>query len=167
MKLLFHTTAVLPLVLAFLLTGSRGYAANDAGSRASFTRGGWVGARYVGMGKAAEVTANDVFAIYWNPAGLSSLKARETLSQDEVSEKARRGEIKDITEKDLIRFSEEGSEKNFLQVGVSACMLDIEREAGFFGAAFNLFKGVGGAGVYTIQSRDIESRDESGAFVKN
>ncbi len=139
----------------------------DAGSRASFTRGGWVGARYVGMGKAAEVTADDVFALYWNPAGLAGLRSRESLSPDEIRKKVKKGEIKDITEKDLLKFSEEGNVKNFVQIGVSAGMLDIEREAGFAGAAFNLFSGVAGVGVYTIQSRDIEARDETGALTGN
>jgi len=136
--------------------------ANDAGGRLAFTRGGWAGARYVAMGKAAEVVANDVYAIYWNPAGLCELKTQERLSPDELREKVQKGDIKDITEQDLIRFSDEGSSRFFIQLGASAAMLDVSREAGFAGAAFKFFRGVAGVGAYMIQSRGIEARDEVG-----
>lgn len=138
--------------------------AQDAGSRAAYTRGGWAGARYVGMGKAAEVVADDVYSIYWNPAGLIDVKRRAGLSSDTVHDKVSRGDISKITEKDLIQFSEEGGAGNFFQTGVSAALLDIDREAGFAGIAFPFFRGVAGCGVYTIQSRNIEGRDESGAY---
>ncbi len=142
------------------------HAEQDAGGRAAFTRGGWAGARYVAMGKAAEAVADDVFAIYWNPAGLYELKARESASRDQLEKKIEKGDISDIDEKDLVRFSEEESSRQFFQIGVSAASLDIEREAGFAGAAFKLFKGIAGAGVYTIQSRGIEARDEFGNYIQ-
>ncbi|TAL31343.1 MAG: hypothetical protein EPN93_17930 [Spirochaetes bacterium] len=138
--------------------------AQDAGSRASYTRGGWVGAKYVGMGKAAEVVADDVFAIYWNPAGLPELKNLERLTPDEIREKVKKGDVKGISEEDLLKFSEDTKAKNFFHIGVSGGMLDIERETGFAGVAFNLFSGVAGAGVYSIQSRDITATDESGSI---
>ncbi len=139
--------------------------AQDAGSRASFTRSGWVGARYVAMGKAAEVVVDDVFAIYWNPAGLTELKVKRSLSPEEIRKKAESGDIKGLTEEDLIKFSEEDESEVFFQIGVSAALLDINREAGFFGFAINLFDGVLGVGAYSIQSRDIEARDESGNLI--
>lgn len=138
------------------------YAAQDAGGRLAFTRGGWVGARYVAMGKAAEVVADDVYAIYWNPAGLCELKTKERLSPDELRERVQKGDVKDITEQDLVRFSDEGSSRFFMQLGASASMLDVSREAGFAGAAFKFFRGVAGVGAYSIQSRGIEARDEAG-----
>lgn len=154
------------ITIAFLAFANRAYS-QDAGGRAAFTRGGWVGARYVAMGKAAEVVVDDVYAIYWNPAGLSELKAKKALSPEKIKKKAEKGEINDLSEKDLINFSEEeGSEMTF-QIGISGAMLDIEREAGFMGVAFNLFNGIFGAGAYSIQSTDIESYDESGTYLRD
>ncbi len=138
--------------------------AQDAGSRASFTRSGWVGARYIAMGKAAEAIADDVYAIYWNPAGLVDLRDQQTLSADEIREKVQKGNIKGISEQDLVRFSEEGGSRAFVQTGVSAALLDVEREAGFAGIAFGLGKGVLGCGLYLIQSMGIEGRDASGNY---
>jgi hypothetical protein len=158
---LFFSVTILTLL--FLVSASH---SQDAGSRASFTRSGWVGARYVAMGKAAEVVVDDVFAIYWNPAGLSELKGKKTLSPEEIKKKAESGDIKGLTEEDLIKFSEEDESEVVFQAGVSAALLDINREAGFFGLAINLFDGVIGFGVYSIQSRDIESYDENGILLK-
>ncbi len=149
------------VVLLFSFIGSaRG--SQDAGTRASYTRGGWVGAKYVGMGKAAEVVADDVFAIYWNPAGLPELKNIERLSPDEIREKVKKGDVKGISEEDLLKFTDDSKTKNFFHFAVSAASLDLDREAGFAGVAFNLFSGVAGAGVYSIQSRDIDATDASG-----
>lgn len=139
-------------------------AAQDAGSRASFTRSGWVGSRYIAMGKAAEAIADDVYAIYWNPAGLVDLGEQQTLSPDDIREKVQKGDVKGISEQDLIRFSDEGDTRSFVQAGVSAALLDVEREAGFAGIAFGLGKGVMGCGLYLIQSRGIEGRDDSGNY---
>ena len=144
------------------------FAENDAGSsRASFTRGGWAGARYTAMGKAAEVIVDDVYSIYWNPAGLRELLNKESLSQEEIKKRATSGDISTITEKDLTRFSEEQYSKNIVQIGVSSAILAVEREAGFAGVAFNLFNGVFGIGYYGIQSRNIEARDTSGEYQKD
>lgn len=141
--------------------------AQDAGSRAAFTRGGFAGAKYLAMGRASEVVVDDVFAIYWNPAGLVGLKENERLSAEEIRERAKKGDVSTITEEDLIRFSDDEGPRTVFQLGVSAALLDIEREAGFSGVAFTAFKGVLGMGAYTIQSRNIESRDESGNYVKD
>ncbi|MCX7678403.1 MAG: hypothetical protein N2316_04215 [Spirochaetes bacterium] len=139
----------------------------EAGSRAAFTRGGFVGAKYAAMGKAAEVIVDDVFAIYWNPAGLVALKSKEHLTAEEIRSKAKKGDVSAVTEDDLIRFSDEEGPRTVIQIGASAALLDVEREAGFSGIAFTAFKGVVGMGVYGIQSLNIESRDESGNYVKS
>ncbi len=138
------------------------YAKNDAGVTAAFTRSGWAGARYIAIGKAAEVVADDVYSIYWNPAGLRELMHKKSLSPEEIQEKARSGKINSITEKDLTKFSEDEYSRFFVQVGISTAFLDLDREAGFAGAAFNLFNGVFGVGYYGIQSINIEARDEQG-----
>ncbi len=141
--------------------------AYDAGSRGAYTRGGWVGAEYVGMGRAAEVVADDVFSIYWNPAGLIELRGKKRLSEKEILDKARTGKAGDISEQDLLNFSETKSDKNVFQVGTSAAMLDAEREAGFAGIAFSSFGTVVGLGLYSITSGDINEYDENGNYLGN
>jgi hypothetical protein len=138
----------------------------NGGSSGSFTRGGWVGARYVGMGRNGEVTADDVYSIYWNPAGLTELRHTQLLSEKEIKEKAEKGKIEDLTEGELIKFSEE--EKSFsVQVGVSGSMLNFGSTTGFIGMAINLPKGVFGFGVYTIYSGGIDRRDYEGIKTGN
>ncbi|HPJ34662.1 MAG TPA: hypothetical protein PK358_07485 [Spirochaetota bacterium] len=151
------------ILMFFVILLSPLYAEN-AGSRGSYTRGGWAGARYTAAGMTGEVLADDVFAIYWNPAGLSELKVKKKLTEAQIKEKAKSGDIDDITEEDLLNFSEGQYEKLFLNIGVSYSSLDIERDAGFTGLAFNAFKGVIGAGFFSITSGDIETRDETGTL---
>lgn len=139
--------------------------AQDAGTRAAFTRGGFAGSKYVAMGKAAEVMVNDVFSIYWNPAGLVALKSKEHLTPEEIRSRAKKGNVSSITEDDLVRFSDEEGPRTVFQVGASAALVDVDREIGFSGIAFTAFKGVVGIGAYAVQSRNIESRDESGNFI--
>jgi hypothetical protein len=163
MKAVLHTYPALiasALMLAIALSDPAG--AQEAGSRASYTRGGWAGAKYVAMGKAAEVVVDDVYSIYWNPAGLAGLKEQERLTAEEIRDRAKKGDVNSISEEDLIRFSDDRQSRTAFQIGMSAAMLDIEREAGFAGAAFSMFGGVMGMGAYSIQSKDIESRDEQG-----
>lgn len=136
--------------------------AENAGSRGSYTRGGWAGAEYAATGMAGEVLADDVFSIYWNPAGLTELRAKKNLSESQVTEKAKQGNINDITEEDLLNFSESAVDRLFFNIGASYTKLDFDRNAGFAGCAFNLFKGVIGCGLYSITSSDIETRDSSG-----
>lgn len=150
------------IVIILLFATTHLFASEDAGSRASYTRTGWVGARYVALGKAAEVIVDDAFAIYWNPAGLCDMRGREPLSIDEIKSKAKKGEVDDIKEEDLVTFSESGEQKRAAQIVASGAKLAIEREAGFAGVGFSLFGGVFGAGVYSIRSSDIDTRDESG-----
>ena len=152
------------ILLSFLLfTGSYAFADN-AGGRGVFLHGGWAGARYIASGMTGEVMADDVFAIYWNPAGLSELLTKKNLTEDQITEKAKEGNVSDISEDDLLNFSEAGAEKMFFSIGVSVTRLDIERDALFSGVAFNAFSGVLGVGVYTIMSNDIETRDNLGAL---
>jgi len=137
------------------------FAAN-AGSRASFTRGGWVGARYVATGMTAEVLADDVFAIYWNPAGLTELRGKKKVSAEDLKEKVRTGNADDIKEEDLLKFSEDENEPAVVHVGASGAILDAERQACFTGVAFNLLGGVAGVGFYSIFSLDIPTYDDLG-----
>ncbi len=146
-----------------LFTGSNVFADN-AGGRGVFLHGGWAGARYIASGMTGEVMADDVFAIYWNPAGLSELLTKKDLTEDQITEKAKEGNVSDISEDDLLNFSEAGADKMFFSIGVSATRLDLERDAIFSGVAFNAFSGVLGAGVYTIMSNEIETRDGNGAL---
>ncbi|HNX24607.1 MAG TPA: hypothetical protein PKG60_11215 [Spirochaetota bacterium] len=157
MKLKFSAFIIL------LSVAAAGYAEN-AGSRGSYTRGGWAGAEYAATGMAGEVLADDVFAIYWNPAGLTELRAKKKLTEKQITEKAKQGNIEDITEEDLLNFSESDANQLFFNVGASYTKLDIERDAGFAGCAFNFFKGVIGAGLYSITSSGIETRNDSGTL---
>ncbi|MBP7736251.1 MAG: hypothetical protein KA369_09800 [Spirochaetes bacterium] len=127
-------------------------------SRGTFTRGGWVGGKYVAMGRNGEVTADDVFSIYWNPAGLTELRHTQFLTEKEIKDKARKGKVEDISESDLIRFSEE--ERSFtVQAALSGSMLTYGTNTAFFGMAINLPKGVLGLGAYTVFSGGIDRRD--------
>lgn len=132
-------------------------AASDAGSRASYLRGNLAGARYVAMGQCGEALADDVYSIYWNPAGLVRLKARTRLTPEEILDRARAGEANRITENELLSFSEPASEGNAVQVGLSGAMLDVDRNAFFGGAAFGLFGGVAGVGINSTISTKSES----------
>jgi len=153
------------IITFFMIAASAGQVyADNAGSRGSYTRGGWAGARYTAAGMTGEVLADDVFSVYWNPAGLSELKGRAKLSEGQIREKVKSGDVEDITDEDLLNFSEEEYESLFLNIGISYTSLDIERDAGFAGLAFNALKGVIGAGFFSITSGDIETRDESGTL---
>jgi hypothetical protein len=151
---------LLYFIILFFITVSS-YAEN-AGSRGAYTRGGWAGAEYAASGMTGEVLADDVFSIYWNPAGLTELRVKKKLTESQITEKAKQGKIDDITEEDLLNFSESDAGRLFFNIGASYTKLDIERDAGFAGCAFNLFKGVIGVGLYSITSPDIETRDNLG-----
>jgi len=146
----------------FLLCPVYIYANNDAGSRASFTRTGWVGSRYIAMGKAAEVVVNDVFAIYWNPAGLLAIQGPQPLTPEEIKQKAKQGKIDSISEKDLLTFSQDESSFNILQIGASGGMVAAQRYAGFGGIAYKYSGNALGIGLYSIQSPDIDTYDING-----
>jgi len=154
-------------LLAALLLVAADYSSAFAwlsGGRGVYLHGGWAGARYVASGMTGEVMADDVFSIYWNPAGLTELEVRKKLTEEEITEKAGRGRLDEITEEDLLNFSEDKEERGFFTLGISASSLDIERDAIFSGVAFKALGGVFGIGLYTIMSNDIETRDNSGAL---
>lgn len=160
MKNLYYILLTVPLIFISLAYAS----AENAGSRGAYTRGGWAGARYTAAGMTGEVLADDIFAIYWNPAGLSELRGSQKLTESQIKDKAKKGDIDDITDEDLLNFSEEHYEELFLNIGASYSSLDIERDAGFAGVAFNALHGVIGAGFFSITSGDIETRDEEGTL---
>lgn len=149
--------------IIILFIAIAGYAEN-AGSRGSYTRGGWAGARYSASGMTGEVLADDIFSIYWNPAGLTELTVRKKLTESQIADKAKQGKVDEISEDDLLNFSESDAGRLFFNIGASYTKLDIERDAGFAGCAFTLFKGVFGTGLYSITSTDIQTRDDSGAL---
>ena len=138
--------------------------AEGPGVRGAFTRGGFIGAEYIALGGAAEAVADDVFAIYWNPAGLMNLRNRKHVSADDIRRKAQADDIGGISEEDVARMNDT-SGKGFFQIGISASNLAEERRAGFAGAAAPLFSGVIATGLYSINSPDIQKRDETGAAV--
>ncbi len=155
LSLIFVSSAVLAL------SGTAAFAEN-AGGRGAFAHSGWAGARYVASGMTGEILADDVFSIYWNPAGLSELETRKKISEQKIKEDADKGKLEDITEEDILNFSEDGSEEMFFSLGASATRLDVERDALFSGVAFTAFGGVLGVGAFSLLSGDIETRDESG-----
>jgi hypothetical protein len=149
------------IAAATLVLASSGANASGAGSRGSYTRGGWVGAEYVAMGRTAEVLCDDVYSIYWNPAGLTELRYTQLTTEKEIKDKAEKGRVDDISESDLIRFTDE--EKSFsVQVGITGALLDAERSTGFVGVAINLPVGVLGIGASTLFSAGIDRRDYNG-----
>lgn len=136
------------------------------GSSGSFSRGGWVGTKYIGMGRSGEVIADDVYSIYWNPAGLTELRHTKLVTEKEIREKAEKGKVDQITDADLVKFSEE--DKSFsIQTGVSGSMLSFGAKAGFWGMAVNLPRGVLGMGVYLVYSGGIDRRDYNGVKTGN
>jgi len=141
--------------------------AQDIGERPLFTSEGWAGARYIAMGKAVEAVVDDVYAIYWNPGGIIELKGGSGILSQGGKERSKSADIEDITEEDLIRFSDEQEGRGFAQVGVSAAMLDTHRKAGFCGVAFNVLDGVAGIGLYSIESKDVKGMNEYGNFIEN
>jgi long-subunit fatty acid transport protein len=65
---------ILTVILVVLLAGTASAEFSKVGSAgAQFLKIG-VGSRYLGMGEASVATANDVYAMYWNPAGLVEIE---------------------------------------------------------------------------------------------
>ncbi len=138
--------------------------ADRGGNRGAFTRGGWSGARYIALGMTGVVMADDIFSMYWNPAGLSEMRNRKKVSEDVIAQKAGEGNYGEIDEADLLYMSETGRSRGFFSFGASYTHLDLDRDAFFGGCAFGLFQGVLGFGAYSIVSGDIETRDSSGSL---
>lgn len=66
-------------LLAFLLISTIALGQSKTGSTASSFLNNAVGAKAIGMGGAFVATANDVTALYWNPAGAARTAANEVM----------------------------------------------------------------------------------------
>ncbi len=64
------------MLVAVLALSSKGYASDPGTTGANFLELG-IGPRAIAMGDAQVGLADDVYATYWNPAGLSQLKGQE------------------------------------------------------------------------------------------
>ncbi len=118
-----------------------------------YARKGFVGAKYTAMGHCAEAIVNDVFAIYWNPAGLTGLK-EQNLNND-----AKNGNDA-ISDSELINFTDE-SEKNFFTLGLSAARIGKSDKAGYAGAAFSFFNNILGIAIYSVNCEYQTEEDEN------
>lgn len=130
----------------------------------SFTRLDYIGAEYISIGGAGEAIADDIFSLYWNPAGLVNLSGKKLTPEQNVREKAQEGDIDQISEEDLENFSKT-VKKNFFQFGASGGYVDIDRNAAFSAFAFNIGKNVLALGFSGIYSPDIEKRDNNGNLI--
>lgn len=148
------------IIISAVLLCSDIYSAG-LGVRGAFTRNCFIGSEYIASGRSCESYSDDVYSVYWNPAGLISIYNKKNLTSDEIRKKADKGEIEDISEED-IRKMDDNSRKGFLQLGFTASSIDIDRRSLFAASAFKFFNGVMAVGAYAINSPDIETRDESG-----
>jgi hypothetical protein len=147
--------------LASLLLCFQLLAGTNAGAGVDFLRSGWVGAENIALGTAVEAIVSDVYALYWNPAGLIELKGKNALSKTDIQNRARKGNITSIKENDLLDFSED-KKKTVFQMAMSGSMLDAERQAAFIGTAFSAGPGIMAIGVYSLFSLNIQGYDTTG-----
>ncbi len=155
---IFSRKLIQAIIFFYLVNGPSipySHAMSDADKKASCLRNGWIGAEYVAMGKAAEVIVDDVFSIYWNPAGLRELENTIGYADSQVTGKDRDR----IDEDDLLTFSEDNSED--IHISISAGLIDIKSQAGFIGAAFRGLNGIIGIGAYSVFLREIEFFNQS------
>ena len=143
------------IMIIFRLSLMDIFPAESAGRRASDFRNLTAGAEYTAMGKSGGAVIDDVFSIYWNPAGLGELAGMMNFSSDND-----RGNDGQITEDDLTGFSGD-REKTFL-IGASGAFIYDKSASGFLGAAFKALDGVIGAALLPVYSEDTGS-GESGA----
>lgn len=137
------------------------FASEDAGSRAAYTRLPYAGGSYVSFGCVGEAVANDVFSLYWNPAGLSEISRRTMKSAEEINQSASTGDVSGITETDLLAYDGSKSHGGF-SAGASASTLGLRGNTFFAGTAFSAFSGGLGLGAYSFHSPSIDEYDESG-----
>ena len=89
LKIKIYNILILVLSLILLNSGLDLFA-RGTGSRASFNRNAWIaGAKYAAMGSTGVVTSDDVYSIYWNPAGLTELKIKSRLTSEFINDKQR------------------------------------------------------------------------------
>jgi hypothetical protein len=155
-RIIAVTFVIIPVLISLCAEAYAG----SAGSIGAFTSSGWAGAEYIAEGSAAEATVSDIYALYWNPAGLAALAGHNTKSPDDIRKRADSGDVSGITEEDLLRFSET-RDSFFFQLGASCTQLDMDREAAFGGCAFKFFGGVLGAGALSVYSGGIDSYSDS------
>jgi hypothetical protein len=67
---------VINVVLVMLLSSAFASDTRIGASGAQFLKIG-VGSRYQGLGEASTAVVNDVYSMYWNPAGLSGVEMSE------------------------------------------------------------------------------------------
>ncbi|HRX16236.1 MAG TPA: hypothetical protein P5123_07980 [Spirochaetota bacterium] len=137
--------------------------ADSTGVRAAFSRLGIAGAHNLAMGGAVEAVTDDVFSVFWNPAGLTQLRSRKKSIREDVRTKLQQNQIDKITERDLKRLSDD-TPKFFFQLGAAASKLQEDREAAFVAGAFNLGNTVLGMGVLGIYSDKIATYSNEGVF---
>jgi hypothetical protein len=78
MKVLYFLLALLIFTATQVLGQYKGDVSNVGTTAAPFLQIG-VGSRAIGMGGAFVATANDISAMYWNPAGIGGLKQMEAI----------------------------------------------------------------------------------------
>ena len=137
--------------------------ADSTGVRAAFSRLGIAGAHNLAMGGAVEAITDDVFSVFWNPAGLTHLRSRKKSIREDVRTKLQQKQIDKITERDLNRLSDD-TPKFFFQLGAAASRLQEDREAAFLAGTFNLGNTVLGMGVLGIYSDKIATYSNEGVF---
>ena len=98
------------------------------------------GARYNATGRSADALVDDVYSIYWNPAGLYDTKGKNKIGDGE-------GRKVPGGEDDLLNFSGGGTESGFFQIAASYTGVS-HAQSGFMGIATGLFGGVFGTGAY-------------------
>lgn len=152
----FILSALVVILPVYLLPSGKGV-------RGAFTRNCFIGSEYIAAGRSCEASVDDVFSVYWNPAGLVRLYNKKYLSSDEIRVKAEKNEIDDISEEDIRRMNEDTA-RAFVQTGATVSSIDVERRSVFAAVAFKFFSGAMAIGGYVINSPDIDRRDEAGVY---
>ncbi|MCU0847834.1 MAG: hypothetical protein MUD12_08095 [Spirochaetes bacterium] len=112
----------------------------EAGHGKSSLYDGGPGARYNAAGCSADALVDDVYSIYWNPAGLYDAKGKNKIGDGD-------GKSGPGGEDDLTNFSGGGTDNRFFQIGASYTGIS-PAQSGFMGIATGLFGGVFGTGAY-------------------
>ena len=121
---------------------------------------GWVGARAVGLGRMPDAIINDVYSIYWNPAGLADLPTTSFASKRGSDDRLAKESYATPPMNDLTSFSDGETRENTFEVGLSGAGLNLNGGAGFAGIAIRLFSGVMGIGGYGFEARRIGLYDD-------
>lgn len=76
---------LLPLLLILCLSSSNLYARSFRGEGSDLLMG--TGARAIGMGSAVTAATNDIYSVYWNPAGLSEMTGNQLTISKQLDSK--------------------------------------------------------------------------------